>query len=1259
MLSLLSQAWRSWKSAKAVAVLAIVALAVGIGSTTAIYTVVNAVLLKPLPYKQGDRFVALYGGTLPGATFGAPAEFTSSTYADMLAYQHRTHSFDAFGWFKLSDFNLTSPGQPQHISGIEVTPTLVRNLGVNPTIGRWFTANSNELYTAVISNALWRRLGANPNILGQALTLNSRKYTIAGVMPPWFRLPVGGPGIPTSSARSNVWIPLDPAGQAKDRNSGIYFGYARLKPGVTLAQAQADVKRVAAEIAKADHPNYPYTGRVENLRDVVVSEIRPTLLLLFGAAGLLLLITCANVAGLLVARSVARARETAIRLALGAAQGQLAAQYFSEGLLVALAGAVASIVLSFALVRVVVSLGEEYIPRADEISVDWTVFLFVLGVACLAAILSSLAPLWQAVRTLPNEVLSDGVRASAGARTRRISQSLVIAEIALAFTLLTASAILFGHLRNLNHVNPGFDTGHLLTFELTATESQYSNMAKFVAYQKRLIEALESSPGVTSAAFVNQMPLEGCCMSTMIFPEGQPVDPNAPQRISFLIVSAGYFQTMRLPLRSGRFLDERDTSENPVHILINQAAARHYWPNRDPVGSYGHVLTPTGDRFQVIGIVGDVRNDGLDKPTVPEIYVSSALAPVNPMKFVVRSLLPEKTLLPEIRRAIQKVNPAQPIHDVATMPEIVEDSLSLERVSSFMTGFFAGAALLMATLGIYGIVSYWVRQRRVEIGTRMALGAVGHDLFALVIGGGMKMAGWGIGIGAAAVALTTWLLIRDFGISDIGALSFLYSIAIIAVLAVSASFFPAWQATLLSPMVAIRDEPGSMWQNARRGIRRGVSRLVSPGNAEELPEAILLSEFVEAARRAESFSEALHIVLASLRENIGSQSAMLLEKDSPEEYRRVAAVPESTNSQLVLPANGFLLNRLKSYPAPLPLTQGDVQVWERWAAEQRPHYLVEIQTLKQTGARLAIPLRAKKDIVGLLLLGPPMGRSEFSVIEKRVLRACAEQFALMIENARLTERIVEQEKLRRDLALAAEVQKRLLPEKSPETSLATIAAHSVPARTVGGDYFDFLEVGDRRIGIALADIAGKGVAAALIMSAVHASLRIIAAEGTVSLPELAAKMNRFLYRSTRSSSYATFFYAQVDEESRQLRYVNAGHNPPYLLRRADGNPNGSMLQIDELSTGGMIIGMFPQVSYEEAIVDLRTGDILVIFTDGVTEALNPEGEEFGEARLKNLLRGVSHLDVEEMSSQISQELRTWISHAEQHDDLTFILMKVS
>ena len=278
-----------------------------------------------------------------------------------------------------------------------------------------------------------------------------------------------------------------------------------------------------------------------------------------------------------------------------------------------------------------------------------------------------------------------------------------------------------------------------------------------------------------------------------------------------------------------------------------------------------------------------------------------------------------------------------------------------------------------------------------------------------------------------------------------------------------------------------------------------------------------------------------------------------------------------------------------------------------------------------------------------LLLGPPVGHEEYSSSEKRVLRDSAQQLALMIENARLTDRVVEQEKLRRDLALAAEVQKRLLPERPPDTTVATLAAVSLPARSVGGDYYDFLDLGDHKIGIALADIAGKGIAAALIMSLVQASLRIIATERDISLPQLAAKMNRFLHRSTKSNSYATFFYAQFDESNRQLRYVNAGHNPPYLFHSMDTS------EIQELSAGGTVLGLFPQVSYQEAAI---------AFTDGVTEALNPNNEEFGEERLKDLMRQVVHLPALEMSTRIAQELRTWIKDASQYDDLTFIVMKV-
>ncbi|MGH9161874.1 MAG: FtsX-like permease family protein, partial [Vicinamibacteraceae bacterium] len=563
------------------------------------------------------------------------------------------------------------------------------------------------------------------------------------------------------------------------------------------------------------HPSY--TARLEGLRTTIFKEIRPTLLLLFGAAGLLMLITCANVAGLLLARSVARARETAIRVAIGASQWQLGRQYFVEGLFVSLAGAAAGGLLSYVLVRAVVTIGAEYIPRPDEIALDWTVLLFVVGTAFLASALSSLAPLWQAVRMPPTDVLTEGIRTSAGARSRRLSRSLVVAEIALAFTLLAVSAVLVLHLRSLTRVSPGFDPEHVLTFKLTLDDALASNSEKRVPHQIRLLEALEALPGVSDAALSIGTDLGRGCMGTTIYPQGRQAGRGERPGICMDFISPRYFQTMRIPLRRGRLLGYEDGNDGV--LIINEAAGRRYWPNQDPLGAYARLNTPDGDRFQVVGVVGDVRNYGLGNPPAPQLYILNLHRWWNPSEVLVRSPLPPERLVPAIQHAIQRIDPTQPIHGVATMNEIIQGSLSRERAGSFMMVFFALAALLMAVLGVYGVVAYSVRQRRVEIGTRMALGAVARDILLLVVGGGVKMAAYGVVIGAVAVVGAMWLLLRVFDVQDLGWPPFVFSGVVVAALAMMASLFPAWRAALLSPMVAIRDEPESIWESARQRIR--------------------------------------------------------------------------------------------------------------------------------------------------------------------------------------------------------------------------------------------------------------------------------------------------------------------------------------------------------------------------------------------------------------------------------------------------------
>jgi sigma-B regulation protein RsbU (phosphoserine phosphatase) len=591
--------------------------------------------------------------------------------------------------------------------------------------------------------------------------------------------------------------------------------------------------------------------------------------------------------------------------------------------------------------------------------------------------------------------------------------------------------------------------------------------------------------------------------------------------------------------------------------------------------------------------------------------------------------------------------------------------------------FFGLSAVLMATLGVYGLMSYFVRQRTVELGTRMALGAVNRDLVALVLGDGLKLSLAGVAIGSIALVGGVPLLVRYLAVAHFGWLPFAGSAAVVALVAAVAAAVPAWRTTLLSPMVAMREQPPSVWRWAGQRMERAVRdvREAVVGGydmASDVSPADVLTAFVDAARSATSYSGALRAVLASVCEELHVESAALLERrdGSTPEYRCLVAAGALETAAPVVAADGFLITRLRDYPLPLPFAPNELDALAEWAAVHRPERLDEIRALAAAGVRLAVPLRTRSEILGVLLLGArsfdspalaqgrPLGAG-FSADEKQVLRACADQFALMIENARLTDRVVEQETLRRDIALASDVQRRLLPDVLPRGEFADFAAVSVPARRIGGDYYDFVELRDREIGIALADVSGKGVAAALIMSVVQASLRIISSEGGITPPRLVARMNEFVYRSTPASKYATFFYAQLDEQRRQLRYVNAGHNAPYLLRA--GRPStadSASAEIEQLSVGGTVVGMFPEMGYEEATVELYPGDVLLAFTDGVPEAHNPESEEFGEERLQVLLRQTAHLPADEISARISAEMKNWIRDAEQYDDLTFIVMKV-
>ena len=1226
MFAFVQRAWRSWRGAWGIALLAAAALAAGIGSTTAIYTVVNAVMLKPLPYRDGDRFVVLFS-----ATTTDPDHVGSLLVTDARTFQAGVTSFDAFGWFRDSSKNLTFRGEPHHVRGVSVTIPLVHQLGVEPMLGQWF----GDATGVVISNGLWRELGSDRDIIGKALTLDRGRYVVTGVMPDRFQFPAAG--FPFTGLRTDFWVALDPMENA----GAAYFAYGRRRPGVTFAAAQADVARIAAQIAADDRVGHPaYTARLMDLRETVVKEVRPTLLLLFAAAGLLFLITCANAAGVLLARSVARARETAVRIAVGAQRRQLAAQFFAESLPVALVGALGGIVLSVTVTPAIVAMAADYLPRAEDVAVDGRVLLFLFGAALVSAALSSLAPLWQAMRTAPREALGDGGRTSAGVRSRRVAHWLVVGEIALAFVLLAAGAALVMHLRGLARTSPGFDPQHVLTFGLSVP----GDHSKRVPFQREVASALRTIPGVDDVGFTSQVPLAGCCMGTRIYPEGRNPSFSETERTSLVAISPDYFRVMRIPLRRGRTLTESDLNDKLTFIMVNESAARRFWADRDPIGAHGRAGSPQGNPFEIVGVVGDVKNDGLGNSTVPEFYILSPIREEETVAFVVRSATPPAALVPEIRRVIRGLNPEQPIHEVSTLADIVSQSMTLERTSAFLTAFFAGAALLMAMLGVYGVMSYSVRQRTVEIGTRMALGANARDVVTLVVRAGGTMAAYGMIAGGIAAFAGAFALTRVFTITDVGAAPFLYATSIVGGIALIASVFPAWRASLTSPMVAIRGETSSIVREAGMKVGRAIRELSESTAAAIVPLGMLIAEFAGSLRQVGSFSDATKAALTALKERVGATSITLLERASGPEYR---------SGSMSIPADGFLLTRLRHYPHPLALTAADFDVWLRWAHTVKPEHAAEIERLAQSGARIAVPLRTKDELLGVMLLGPPRGRDAYSSDEKDLLSSSADVFALMLENGRLTDRALEQEKVRRDLALAAEVQRRLLPPQPPRNAAVTLTAFTLPARTVGGDYYDFFDLGADRIGVAIADVSGKGIAAALVMSVVQASLRVISATGDLPLAEIARRMNRFLHQSTGANKYATFFYAQIEECGRRLRYVNAGHNPPYLLRRSD-----VVVEILELSTGGTVIGLFPELDYTDAEIELRSGDLLVAFTDGVTEAHNSEGEEFGEDRLKDLLRGAVGESAAAVSATLAARMREWIGEAEQFDDLTFVVAAV-
>ncbi|HSB12437.1 MAG TPA: ABC transporter permease [Blastocatellia bacterium] len=783
---------------------AIIALALGIGGNSAIFSVVNAVLLRPLPYAEPDRIMRVFAS--------APERGLNQTSLSIqlvTAIGEQNQVFEQAGAYTGDSANLTGIDEPLQLAVARVSSGVLDVLRVNPVSGRNFVLEEDKAggpHVVILSHNLWQRqFGGAPDVVGRAITLDSLSYTVVGIMPAGFNFPGG---------QIDAWIPrvFEPSflnRDAVERGAGYLSVVARLKPGITRQQAQADVESIAANRSSSVQLDLAFGLLAVPLPEVVTQGVRPTLYILLGAVGFVLLIACANVANLLLAKAAGRQKEIAVRAALGASRARLIRQFLTESVLLALMAGALGVALASWGVDLLVSAATGNIPRAAEISVDARVLGFTLLIAVVTGVAFGLAPALQASKADLNEALKDTARGSGGgSRRARIRSLLVVTEVALAVILLIGAGLLIRSFVRLQSVDAGFNPAHLLVANINLPASRYAQPTQRAAFYRRLNEELGSLPGVISAGATQALPLSGADARTPIAIDGRAVPP-LPERpiVSVGIVSPDYFRTLGIPLLEGRFFAEQDNETGPVTVIINQSFARKFFADEDPIGKrilLGGVQTQARE---IVGVVGDVRQRGLDSSPAEGFYISSYQRPQLAMAVVVRTEGPPLALSNAVRSRVIAIDKDQPVASVQTMEDVVSSSISNQRFTLLLLGLFAGVALVLAAIGIYSVMAYVVTQRTGEIGLRMALGAQGRDVLALVVGQGMTTALIGVAVGlAGAYALTRVMTSLLFSVTATDPITFVATPIILIGVALAACLVPARRAVKVDPMVALRYE---------------------------------------------------------------------------------------------------------------------------------------------------------------------------------------------------------------------------------------------------------------------------------------------------------------------------------------------------------------------------------------------------------------------------------------------------------------------
>jgi len=785
-------------------IVAVIALALGIGANSAIFSVVNTVLLRPLPYRNPEQLVMVWEeNSKQGFPKDTPA---AANYVD---WRDQNHVFESIAAMADISFNLTGTGDPERIDGQRVSTSFFPLLGVEPQLGRAFRPEEDKPganQVAVMSYGLWqRRFGADPGIIGKPISLNGKSFIVVGVMPRSFQFP----------RNNQLWIPIAfDAKEAGNRGAHYLQVVARIRSGTTLEQAQAEMTTIAARLEK----QYPATNTsigavVTPLHQQVVGKIRPALLVLLGAVAFVLLIACANVANLLLARAAVRQKEIALRLALGATRSRLIRQFLTESVLLASLGGAVGLLLSLAGLNVLKGFIPPNIPQAGNITIDGKVLIFTMLVSLATGLIFGLAPALQAAHFNLNDTLKESGRDSdAGTRGNRIRGLLVISEVAVSFILLIGAGLLINSFVRLRNVDPGFRAANVLTMRIVLPEVRYPDRKGRAPFYDELIRRVEALPGVMSAAVVTDVPLTNSGNSVGVSIEGR-ADP-APDRVPIVItrmISPNYFKTMGIPLRQGRELNQGDKADSSPVVVISETTARLFWPGADPLGKRIKVGVGPNNSNQwlsVVGVVKDVRNDELGIEPKPQMYLPHAQNEFfDPRALVVRTNVDPLSLAATVRRTVWEIDKDQPVSDISSMEQVVAESVARQRFSMLLLGVFAGLALVLAAVGIYGVMSYAVAQRTHEIGIRMALGAQRSDVLKLTIGQGLRLVVSGVVIGfAAAFALTRVMASLLFGISPTDSTTFITISLVLISVAALASYIPALRATRVDPMFALRYE---------------------------------------------------------------------------------------------------------------------------------------------------------------------------------------------------------------------------------------------------------------------------------------------------------------------------------------------------------------------------------------------------------------------------------------------------------------------